>query len=63
MIGLRLFKITLDEGEENFFVIAKNKYEAIGHLLKSGKLGDDESVIDQLSFWGEVEAKEGAVLD
>ena len=59
---LNLYHITLDQGEEDFYVIAKTKYDALGFLLKSGKVGKNEDVLNQLQFWDETEAKEGAVL-
>lgn len=59
---MNLYKITLDEGEEDFYVIANTKYDALGYLLKSGKVGNDENVLNQLQFWAEVEVREGAVL-
>jgi len=57
-----LYHITLDEGEEDFYVIANTKYDALGFLLKSEHVGNDESVLDRLTFWGETKAIIGAVL-
>lgn len=59
---MNLYRITLDEGEEDFYVIAKTKYDALGYLLKSGKVGKDESILNRLQFWEEAKVREGVVL-
>lgn len=58
---MKLYHITIDRGEEDFFIIANSYYEAIGLLIKSDN-GFDDSDIDRFSLWGETEVKIGAIL-
>ena len=58
---MKLYRITLDEGEEDFYVIAESKWMALGYLLEAEN-GVGEDCLNRLQFWGETEVKNGAIL-